>query len=142
MKGKGRAHAHRSWLLSTAFSLAAAGLACDGGGPAPVPVDGGVLQISGLIDHCPVIQSVGVSPSVVTVGVPAMVSAIATDQDMGDVLTYAWSSGNGSFADPTHPGSAYTCAAPGMPTVSVDVSDGRCLTRAALAVACQAAASN
>lgn len=127
--------------LAFAAAAAAGALACDGGAPAPAPSDGGnVLQINGLIDHCPVIQSIGVSPSLVTVGKPAMVSAIATDQDVGDVLSFVWTTGNGTFTTPEQATTSYTCATPGMPTVTLDVSDGRCLSRSAVAVTCQSAA--
>jgi hypothetical protein len=124
-------------LVATGLALTTTALSCDDGLPRPTPMDGGsILQISGLIDHCPVIQSIGISPSVVTVGKPSMLSATASDQDAGDVLTFTWSTGNGSFSAPTAASSSYTCATPGTPTVTLDVSDGRCLSRSAIAVIC------
>jgi hypothetical protein len=124
-------------LVATGLALTTTALSCDDGAPRPTPMDGGsILQISGLIDHCPVIQSIGISPSVVTVGKPSMLSATASDQDAGDVLTFTWSTGNGSFSAPTAASSSYTCATPGTPTVTLDVSDGRCLSRSAIAVIC------
>jgi hypothetical protein len=124
-------------LVATGLALTTTALSCDDGAPRPAPMDGGsILQINGLIDHCPVIQSIGISPSVVTVGKSSTLSATASDQDAGDVLTFTWSTGNGSFSAPTAASSSYTCATPGTPTVTLDVSDGRCLSRSAIAVIC------
>jgi hypothetical protein len=124
-------------LMASRLAIATTALSCDDGAPAPIPMDGGsILQINGLIDHCPMIESIGISPSVVTVGKPSMVSATASDQDAGDVLSFAWSTGNGSFSAPTAASSSYTCSTPGTPTVTLEVSDGRCLSRSAIAVVC------
>jgi hypothetical protein len=126
-------------LLPPVLALTLA-LACDDGAPPPGPKDGSTtLQINGLIDHCPDIQSMGVSPSVVRVGAPALVTVMASDPDADDVLTYTWTTGNGAFANPTRSATSYSCAAAGMPSLSVKVSDGQCDSRASIAVTCEPA---
>jgi hypothetical protein len=67
-----------------------------------------------------------------------MVSAAASDADMGDTLTYAWSPA-ANFANPAAAATSYTCTAAGLQTLTLTVTDSHqppCSTSKNLQVTC------
>ena len=75
-------------------------------------------------DNCPVLQSWMANP--LQVSTPAgliHVSALATDADMADVLSYAWTATAGTFVAAGSAATDYTCTTAGSQTLTVTVSD-------------------
>lgn len=88
----------------------------------------GIVIADGTIvahDTPPVISSVVIAPAPAQVGTAVTVKVVAVDLDPGDGLTYAWSAGGGTFADPTAPVTSYRVDTPGTQIVRITVSDTR-----------------
>ena len=87
----------------------------------------GQIDVTGTIvpgDHPPQITFVIVSPLQIAVGGTVDVSVSATDSDVGDVLSYAWTATpDGSFASATSATTTYSASAVGTHTIVVTVSD-------------------
>ena len=80
----------------------------------------------GGINHAPVISSLIANPSSININETTAITCIASDEDVGDILTYAWTKNGGTFEGSTS-GSTITWKAPstkGNYTVSCEVSDG------------------
>ena len=85
----------------------------------------GSVAINGAIDLCPAIDALSVSPSQVAVGGTVALAASAHDADSGpSPLTYQWSATSGSFNNAATASPTFTCAAAGLSTVTLTVSDG------------------
>ncbi|MES1207010.1 MAG: hypothetical protein ABUS79_13820, partial [Pseudomonadota bacterium] len=86
----------------------------------------GTVIVNGTIvpgDTAPTITSVVVAPAQTAVGGPISVSVTASDPDIGDTLTYAWTATAGSFANPTAQSTTYTSNVAGTQTLTITVSD-------------------
>jgi hypothetical protein len=87
----------------------------------------GQIDVTGTIvpgDHPPQITFVVVSPLQIAVGGTVNVSVTATDPDVGDVLSYAWTATpDGSFASATSATTTYSSSTVGTHTVIITVSD-------------------
>ena len=113
---------------TTALSIT---MECHGdGGP-------GSVEVTATLNSCPQVASVMVAPLAVGVGGSISVAAAGADVDAADALTYVWSaSGGGTFAAPTKATTTFTCTAAGRHTLTVTVSDGKCVRTRAVAVTC------
>ena len=56
------------------------------------------------------------------------VSAMATDADTGETLTYAWSATSGTFSSVGSATTKYACGPAGMNTLTVTVTDNHAPT--------------
>jgi hypothetical protein len=87
----------------------------------------GSVVVSGVLvagDNCPVLTSWVLSPQQTAAnGGQIDVAIMATDADMGETLTYAWTATSGSFVAPASASTQFTCGGAGMPTLSVTVTD-------------------
>jgi hypothetical protein len=87
----------------------------------------GQIDVTGTIvpgDHPPQITFVVVSPLQIAVGGTVNVSVTATDPDLGDVLSYAWTATpDGSFASATSATTTYSSNTVGTKTITITVSD-------------------
>lgn len=101
----------------------------------------GDAVVNSTINQCPVLTSVVVAPLVNQDGFPTNVKATASDSDVGDVVTFSWSSGLGSFAANTQAVTTYRCpAANTTDVITVTVSDGKnCTATESIQVTCKTA---
>ena len=92
----------------------------------------GQVDVNGTIvpgDHPPLITFVVVSPLQIAVGGTVNVSVSATDPDVGDVLSYAWTATpDGSFASATSATTTYSSSTVGTKTLKITVSDNHAPT--------------
>ena len=82
----------------------------------------GSAIINGVLiagDNCPVLTNWEASPLQTSSGQPINVTATATDADVGQTLTYAWTADSGSFANPALATTTYICGAPTLATDGV-----------------------
>ena len=109
------------------------GEACD-------PPDGATCDSTcNLLNHCPTIASVIAVTTNVNNKNYTPVTAIASDSDPGDTLTYAWSVTSGYvFQDITTATVSYMCTEVGVHTVTVTVSDGKCSATGSVDINCYA----
>ncbi|HEY6475161.1 MAG TPA: PKD domain-containing protein [Polyangia bacterium] len=85
----------------------------------------GSVSVNGTVNICPTIDALSVSPSQVAVGSGVSLSGTAHDPDNGPAaLAYQWTASSGTFSDATAQSPSFTCAAPGIATVTLTVSDG------------------
>lgn len=97
----------------------------------------GSVEVDAVFNNCPVATAVVVAPRSVGLGGKVMVSAVGSDQDATDSLTYAWSaSGGGSFAAPSEGRTSFTCEAAGTHELTLVVSDGKCVSDRKVNVTC------
>jgi len=119
------------------------------GGGTPTQPNGSVIVNGTVIagDNCPLLTAWEASPLQTTSGAQINVSAAATDADVGQTVSYAWTtsdtSGTGTFAMPTSAVTTYTCGAPGTATLTVTASDNYmptpCTTAMTFPINCVAA---
>jgi hypothetical protein len=79
-----------------------------------------------LQNHAPIISSLTVDPHSININETTTITCTASDEDVGDILTYTWNKSGGTFEGSTS-GSSITWRAPsteGNYTVSCEVSDG------------------
>jgi len=84
------------------------------------------VTVSAEVNHAPVISSLTANPSSVDINQTATITCTASDEDVGDTLTYTWNKNGGTFEGSTS-GSSVTWRAPsteGNYTVECEVSDG------------------
>jgi len=101
----------------------------------------GSVAINGTLNVCPVVDGVSANPSEVLVGSPIALSVDAHDSDSApSALAYHWSATSGSFSDANSKTPSFTCAAPGVVTLTVSASDGdpsaSCADSAAVQIKC------
>ncbi|HEY3252982.1 MAG TPA: metallophosphoesterase, partial [Polyangiaceae bacterium] len=85
----------------------------------------GSLLINGVLNVCPVVDSLNVAPSELTVGGSVVVSATAHDSDAApSPLSYQWTASGGTLSSATAQNPTFTCTAPGSVTLTLKVSDG------------------
>ena len=87
----------------------------------------GQVDVNGTIvpgDHAPQITFLIVSPLQIAVGGTINVSVSATDPDVGDVLTYAWTATpDGTFASSTSTTTTYSSSTVGSKTITITIND-------------------
>jgi hypothetical protein len=99
----------------------------------------GNANINGTFNSCPEITSLIVAPLSLDVGGNINVSAAGSDVN-SDPLTFAWTAGNGTFANPTAATTTYKCTVKGAQTLTISVDDGKgCVSTLNAAVNCTAA---
>jgi hypothetical protein len=84
------------------------------------------VTVSAEVNHPPVISNLTADPSSVNINETTTMTCTASDEDVGDTLTYTWTKTGGTFEGSTS-GSSVTWRAPsteGNYTVSCEVSDG------------------
>ena len=95
-------------------------------------------------DYCPNITQVVVAPYQTSVGSTISVSAVASDADPADILSYTWTSTGGTFATPTGASDTFTCVTAGNQSITLTVDDhhaaGNCTASISLPVNCVAVA--
>jgi len=82
-------------------------------------------------NHAPIISSLVANPSSININETATITCTASDENVGDTLTYTWTKNGGTFEGSTL-GSTITWKAPstkGNYTVSCEVSDGEASDR-------------
>jgi hypothetical protein len=86
-----------------------------------------VLNCGGVAvgpDNCPLVSVVAPGPAVAVAPAGAIdVAATASDSDPGDVPSFAWAAGAGSFDDPAAPSTRYICTSAGAETLVLTVDD-------------------
>jgi hypothetical protein len=86
-------------------------------------------------DSCPVLTSSLISPQQTAIADPVAVTAAASDSDMGDTLTYAWTATAGTFTNASLASTQYHCSATaGMHTLTVTITDNHAPTPCATVV--------
>jgi hypothetical protein len=102
-------------------------LVCGGSTPQQ---NSGSIGIHGTVvegDNCPLLTSWAASPLQTSLNGTIDVSGAASDADVGvipgEVLTYAWSSTGGTFADPAAQSTKFTCKVSGAQTLTLTVTD-------------------
>ncbi len=92
----------------------------------------GQIDVNGTIvpgDHQPLITFVVVSPLQIAVGGTINVSVSATDSEVGDVLSYAWTATpDGSFAAATSATTTFSSSTVGTHTIQITVGDNHAPT--------------
>ena len=119
-------------------------LVCGSGSATSLPgtVDVRANVTSG--DNCPNITQVVVAPYQTSVGGTISLTAVASDSDAVDMLSYSWSSTGGTFATPTGTSDVFTCVTAGAQSITLAVNDnhagGGCTASISLPVNCVAVA--
>ena len=117
-------------------------LVCGSGSATSLPgtVDVRANVTSG--DNCPNITQVVVAPYQTSVGGTISLTAVASDSDAVDMLSYSWSSTGGTFATPTGTSDVFTCVTAGAQSITLAVNDnhagGGCTASISLPVNCVA----
>ncbi len=96
--------------------------------------EGGPVYINGSFDNCPDVSLVA-SPSHAIAAGEIGVSAHATDPEK-DPLTFQWKADSGTFADPTAQETTFNCPQTSTPTITLNVSDGKCVVTQSVTVLC------
>jgi hypothetical protein len=82
----------------------------------------GSASVNGTLNLCPNIDSVSSNPAV---GNVIAISATADDPDNGpQPLSYSWTTSSGTLSSATAQNPTFTCAAPGIASLTLAVSDG------------------
>ena len=106
---------------TTVVTVALPGASADAGAPP------GKIEVTGTIvpgAGAPVIDFLAVSPLDVAVGSPITVSVTASDPEVGDSLSYAWTAApDGLFAAVSSPSTTYSSSTTGTKVLTITVSD-------------------
>ena len=90
-------------------------------------------------DNCPSVITATAGPAYTGVSGAVAVSATASDADVAEVLTYAWSPA-GNFDHPTSPQATLNCTVPSPQTITLVVNDNHagapCSTSVTLPITC------
>ena len=85
----------------------------------------GGANVQGLLNSCPLIDSLGASPGEALVGGTMALTAVAHDLDHAPApLTYHWASSSGTLSDAAAQIPQFTCTTSGPATITLTVSDG------------------
>jgi hypothetical protein len=85
----------------------------------------GSIQVTGVLNVCPMLDGLGASPDQVVIGGTAKLSATAHDTDgVPQALAYSWSTTAGSLSSTSAANPIFTCTQAGTATITVAVSDG------------------
>jgi hypothetical protein len=108
------------------------------------PTKFGSISVSGALNICPLIDSIGSSPSEAFVGGTLALSGLAHDTDSGPAaLTYQWTvapPGAGTFDNAAAQNAVFTCVGAGAASITLTVSDGdaACVDAQTIPVMCTA----
>ncbi len=101
------------------------------GNPVTVPahlvcaVPSGDLVVTGTLNICPMIDSLGASPADVKLGGTIALTSSAHDSDSGpSPLSYKWGVNGASLASQLSPNLNFVCSQPGSYNFTLSVSDG------------------
>jgi phospholipase C len=85
----------------------------------------GSISVTGTINACPTITTLGASPTAVTTGSSLSLTSAAVDADSGpSPLSYSWTSTSGALANAASQNPTFTCAQAGTATITLSVFDG------------------
>jgi len=102
----------------------------------------GSVMVNGVLNICPVIDSLSVAPAETTVGHAVSLTATGNDADkLPSALSYSWSSSSGTLSGANSATAALTCSAVGKVTVTLTVSDGDCSDSLTQTVTCSPAST-
>jgi len=88
------------------------------------PKTGSVL-VNGVLNVCPVVDGLSVTPSDLVVGGSVVVNATAHDSDAAPAaLGYQWTTTSGTLSSATAQNPTFTCTAAGTATLTLRVTDG------------------
>lgn len=107
------------------------------------PTHNGSAYLTGFLNVCPLIDSLGASPGEVLIGGTIALASQAHDTDMGpSALGYQWSASGGTISDAVAQNPQFTCTSVGPATITLTVSDGDnatgCPDTQAITVVCTA----
>jgi hypothetical protein len=115
------------------MATTATGTSCNGTSPPFDVVAGSSTSVSPVLncggvaagsDSCPLVSVVAPGPAEAVAPTGAIdVAATASDSDPGDVLSFAWAAGAGTFDDPAAPSTRYVCTSAGAETLVLTVND-------------------
>ena len=89
------------------------------------PPKTGSVMVNGVLNICPVVDSLNVAPSELAVGGSVVVNAAAHDSDAApSPLSYRWTASSGSLSSATSQNPTFTCTVAGIATLTLEVSDG------------------
>ena len=104
--------AHATTLVTVAISCRQA------------PKTGSVL-VQGILNVCPVIDTLSANPSSVYLGSTIALSSSTPDTDAGpSALGLTWSASSGLLSNPNSDHPTFTCTAPGAATITLTANDG------------------
>jgi hypothetical protein len=84
----------------------------------------GDVNVAGKVNICPVLDSLGASPSQVAVGGIVLLTSAAHDADNGPApLSYSWTANGAALKQPSQ-NLSFACSTVGTVTLKVTVSDG------------------
>lgn len=86
----------------------------------------GSVVVTGTVvpgDHCPALTGWFITPQATTGTAPIDVSVTASDADMGETLTFAWTATSGLFSSAGKSTTQYTCGTTGAQTLTVAITD-------------------
>jgi cysteine-rich repeat protein len=109
-------------VAGTAVSVNVA-LLCGGGVPSQ---PNGSVVVNGTVaeaDTCPLLTSWVASPLQTSTGAAIDVAATASDADVHDVLSFAWTSTSGAFVSPSSASTQFICGFAANVILTVTVSD-------------------
>jgi hypothetical protein len=121
-----------AWLLRLALTapaplialIASSGCSADYE-PPPCPARRGSADVTADPTICPKIGSYSVTPVETEVGQPVTLLASAVSVT-GDPLVLTWSASRGAVEDGAAADTTYRCPSPGVVTLTLTVSNGRC----------------
>ena len=88
------------------------------------PKTGSVL-VNGVLNICPVVDGLNITPNELVVGGSVVVNAAVHDSDAApSSLAYQWTASSGALSSATAANPTFTCTSPGTVTLSLKVSDG------------------
>jgi len=107
-----------------------------------LPKTGNVL-VNGVLNVCPVVDGISITPSELVIGASVVVNATAHDSDAApSSLSYQWTASSGTLSSATAQNPTFTCTAAGAATLTLRLSDGDatadCADTATATVTCSA----
>ena len=108
-------------VVASEVTVTAPVLTCRSSESNPVGVIG--IDISFQLNVCPVIDLITATPAV-DVGETIYFEVTGRDPDNTAPLQYTWSTPSGPVTDPTLASASYTCTAPGVVDLTIELSDG------------------
>ena len=99
--------------------------------------------MNGILNFCPVIDSLAANVGEVSVGHDIALRATAHDTDRApQPITYRWEATSGQLSDPTSPNPTLTCTTAGDSTLTLTVGDSDCSDTLSFKVTCSPSAGS
>src|SRR6185369_8971826 len=103
----------------------------------------GSATVNGVLNFCPVIDSLAASVGEVSVGHDIALRATAHDTDHApQPLAYHWETSSGQLSDPASATPTLTCTTAGDATLTLTVGDSDCSDTLSFKVTCSSPAGN